>query len=100
MSGRDTELLQELHGYVAQLCIKLGADPSEVPCDIWHLAEQIERLERDVLQLATSWDLVDRNAREGWDERRLRDTDAARDRALYPGRKETYVQLPLPEVKR
>jgi hypothetical protein len=93
-------MLRDLHAAVAELCVKLGAEPSEVPCDIWHLAGQIEQLQRDVLQLATSWDLVGRGAREGWDERRLAATDAARDRALYPNRDPSPTQLPLPEVKK
>ena len=96
----DSAMLQELHAMVAELCVKPGDDPAEVPCDLWRLTEHIERLQRDLLELASSWDLVGRSAREGWSEARLTRTDAARDRVLYPNKKPTHVQLPLPENKK
>ena len=37
------EILNELHGYVADLCKLLGSDPDQVPCDIWHLRDLILR---------------------------------------------------------
>ncbi len=49
----DDDNLQLLHEMVAQLCVRLGADPDEMPCDVWHLAERIERLQND-LHAATS----------------------------------------------
>jgi len=91
----DGDNLQLLHEMVAQLCVKLGADPDAVPCDVWHLAVQIEQLTGDLKLLAHSWDKVGRDARAGWDDKFLDKADAARDRVLYPNQKQTEVQLPL-----
>ncbi len=42
----DDDNLQLLHEMVAQLCVKLGAKPDEVPCDIWHLEVLVGQLQR------------------------------------------------------
>jgi hypothetical protein len=86
-SSADSELLQELHGYVAELCQKLGAKPDEVPCDVWHLALLIDQLRSERDLLAQGWNRVGRAALAGWDDAFLKKLDAARDRALYPNKK-------------
>lgn len=42
--NRDSGLLQELHGYVRDMCVYLGVDPKERPADAWTLRDEIIRL--------------------------------------------------------
>jgi len=94
----DAESLQQLQGYVRELCKKLGANPDEAPCDVWHLNVQIDQLRSELNLLANGWDLVGHAARAGWDEPFLDKLDDARDRALYPRKQQPHVQLPLPAL--
>ena len=44
----DNDNLQLLHEMVAQLCVRLGANADEVPCDVWHLDVLIGQLQRSL----------------------------------------------------
>ena len=39
-------MLQELHGYVRDMCVYLGADESEIPCDAWTLRDLLIVMKR------------------------------------------------------
>ncbi len=54
-AGHDAEMLAMMHSMVCDLCVELGDDPGEIPCDIWRLSEHIRRLRTDNQELATAW---------------------------------------------
>lgn len=77
----DAEYLQQLQITIADLCKTLGANPDEVPCDVWHLAGMIETLRRDLITLARSWNRLGSNATAGWNEDDVQASEAASVRA-------------------
>lgn len=40
----DREMLGMLHSMIAEICIELGDDPRQVPCDIWRVREHVMAL--------------------------------------------------------